>query len=59
MASSVEGEEQAVEQQEEATPQPSTQPAEASVQGTDLVELFNTTIAQHDATFVVYYRGHW
>ena len=54
MASPVEGE---VTQQQEEKPTP--QPADAPVPGTDLVELFNTTIAQHDATFVVYYRGLW
>ena len=25
----------------------------------DMIELFDKTVAENDATFVIYYRGHW
>ena len=25
----------------------------------DMIELFDKTVAEHEATFVIYYRGNW
>ncbi len=54
-------EEQPITEQEEAeapaaTPQAAAEPEPEPL---DLIELFNTTISEYDATFVVYYRGLW
>ena len=65
-------EEQQISEQGEAQPEPETTPAtgegetaaaEAKSSGgsspSDMIEFFNTTIQEYDATFVVYYRGLW
>ncbi len=52
-------EEQPITEQEEAEAPAATPLAAAEPEALDLIELFNTTVSEYDATFVVYYRGLW
>ncbi len=52
-------EEQPITEQEEAETPAATPLAAAEPEPLDLIELFNTTLSEYDATFVVYYRGLW
>ncbi len=51
--------EQPISEQPAKAETPAANGREAEGADLDLIELFNNTVSENDATFVVYYRGDW